>query len=144
HLVGWAPGLQGVLSPAGSAQLIRAGSRLLVQLHYTPNGKAAVDKDTRVGLIFAKGPVTQVMHTVGISNMRIAIPPGEANYEAKSCYVLDKDVTLLSFMPHMHYRGKDFLYEITYPDGKKETVLSVPRYDFGWQTLYTMAEPKVL
>src|SRR5262245_43848179 len=67
HRVGWAPGLQGVLSPSGSAQLIRAGSRLMFQLHYTPNGKAAVDKDTRVGLIFAKEPITQVMHTVGIS-----------------------------------------------------------------------------
>src|SRR6185503_18700817 len=67
HLVGWAPGLQGVVTPPGSAMLIRAGSRLQFQLHYTPNGKPAVDRDTRVGLIFAKEPVKEVMHTVGIS-----------------------------------------------------------------------------
>jgi len=139
--VGWAPGLQGHVSPPGAANLLRAGSRLQFQLHYTPKGKAAVDRDTKVGLIFAKGPVTRSVHTIGVSNRRIVIPPGEPNYEAVSCYTFSSDVTLLNFMPHMHYRGKDFLYRITFPDGRSETLLSVPKYDFNWQTFFVLANP---
>ena len=41
----------------------------------------------------------------------------------------------------MHLRGKDFLYEAIYPDGKTETLLSVPRYDFDWQSVYRLAKP---
>ena len=44
----------------------------------------------------------------------------------------------------MHLRGKAFRYEATYPDGKKEVLLDVPRYDFGWQTNYRFAEPKFM
>src|SRR5262249_31565379 len=52
-----------------------------------------------------------------------------------------QDVELLTLLPHMHLRGKDFKYEITYPDGKKETILSVPRYDFSWQSNYRLTKP---
>ncbi len=141
HLVGWAPGLQGYVSPPGTARLIRAGSRIMFQLHYTPNGKAAVDRDTRIGLIFAKGPVTRTVQTMPIMNQRIVIPPGDPNYEAASCFTFSRDVTLLDFMPHMHYRGKDFTYKLTLPDGRTETLLSVPKYDFNWQTSYKLAQP---
>jgi hypothetical protein len=44
-------------------------------------------------------------------------------------------------MPHMHLRGKDFLYKVTYPDGKSQIILSVPKYDFNWQTYYVLKEP---
>ncbi len=144
HLVGWAPGLQGAIYPAGSGKLIRAGSRIMFQLHYTPSGKATVDTETKVGLILAKEPVTKSVVTMGISNMNLNIPPGEANYESKSCYMLTRDVTLTSFMPHMHLRGKDFTYKVTFPDGRTETVLSVPKYDFAWQTYYELKEPLLL
>ena len=43
--------------------------------------------------------------------------------------------------PHMHLRGKDFQFEAIYPDGKRETLLSVPRYDFGWQSNYILEKP---
>jgi hypothetical protein len=50
-------------------------------------------------------------------------------------------VLLLSLFPHMHLRGKDFHYEVLYPDGRKETLLNVPRYDFNWQTSFVFADP---
>lgn len=144
-LVGWAPGLQPEIMEPGSAKLLKAGSRLLFQLHYTPNGKSAVvDKDTRIGLVFSKTPVTRVVHTVGISNMRIKIPPEDPNYEAQSCFTFNRDVTLVDMMPHMHYRGKDMTYVATYPDGRKETLLSVPNYDFSWQLGYILTQSKTL
>jgi hypothetical protein len=43
-------------------------------------------------------------------------------------------------MPHMHVRGKDFKYTITYPDGRQEVLLHVPRYDFNWQLKYDLKE----
>ena len=51
------------------------------------------------------------------------------------------DVELVYMMPHMHVRGKDMTYTLIYPDGKKEIVLSVPKYDFNWQLLYQPARP---
>ena len=130
--------------PEGSGKLVRAGSRIMFQLHYTPSGKSAVDRATKIGLIFAKGPVTRMVHTMGISNTRIVIPPGDPNYEATSCFTFNREVTLLEFMPHMHFRGKDFLYKASFPDGRTETLLSVPKYDFNWQTSYKLAQALVL
>src|SRR5262249_25318487 len=81
------------------------------------------------------------VRTRAIAQRYLKIPPGESNYEAKSLSPFDKDVELLSLFPHMHLRGKDFKYEAVYPDGKRETLLSVPRYDFGWQSTYRLAKP---
>jgi hypothetical protein len=62
----------------------------------------------------------------------------------ESSLTVPRAVKLLSFMPHMHLRGKSFQYTATYPDGKSEVLLSVPAYDFGWQSVYRLAEPKRL
>ncbi len=77
-------------------------------------------------------------------NFVFQIPPGDADFPVKSRYVFTEDTELLTLMPHMHLRGKAFRYEATYPDGKTEVLLDVPRYDFGWQTNYRLAEPKLL
>jgi hypothetical protein len=76
-----------------------------------------------------------------IANIAIKIPPGAGNYEAKSWFTFRRDGHISGFMPHMHLRGKDFLYEAIYPDGKKEILLSVPRFNFGWQSAYRLAKP---
>ncbi len=144
HLVGWAPGLQGYMFPDGAAKRIPAGARIMFQLHYTPSGKAATDTETKVGLVFAKGPVSKAIYTLPIMNQQIVIPPNDSNYEAASCFTLSKDLTLLSFMPHMHYRGKDFIYKVTMPGEPAQTVLNVPRYDFNWQTYYELEKPMTL
>jgi hypothetical protein len=48
---------------------------------------------------------------------------------------------LLTFMPHMHLRGKSFFYEAIFANGKRETLLDVPKYDFNWQTSYREEQP---
>jgi hypothetical protein len=48
---------------------------------------------------------------------------------------------ILAFMPHMHLRGKDIRAEVIYPDNRKETVFSIPHYNFNWQSSYRLAEP---
>jgi peroxiredoxin len=140
HLCGYAPGDMPSIYPLGSAKRIPAGSELIFQLHYTPNGKARVDR-SRLGLIFAKAPVEHEAHTRGIAQTRFQIAPGDDNAEVKSSLTTQKDVTLLAFMPHMHLRGKDFKYTVTFPDGKSQVLLSVPAYDFGWQSYYTLEKP---
>jgi hypothetical protein len=139
-LVGTAPGMPPLELPAGQAKLVKAGSVLNFQMHYTPNGAAATDR-TSVGLIFAKGPVEKLVQTAGAFGRNLAIPPGDPNYEVKSTYTFKEDAHLVGFMPHMHYRGRDFEYRLVLPDGTSRIVLSVPAYDFNWQLHYRLKTP---
>ena len=143
HLCGYAPGDMPSVYPAGTAKKVPAGSDFVFEIHYTPIGQIRTDR-SRVGLIFAKAPVTREAFTVGIAEGDFLIPPHQDNVAVASSLTLGQDVRLLSFMPHMHLRGKDFKYTITRPGKPAEVVLSVPAYDFGWQSYYTLAEPMTL
>lgn len=143
HLCGYAPGDMPSVYPDGAAKKIPAGSDLLFQIHYTPTGKVRTDR-SKVGLIFSKVPVEHRAHTLGIAQQRFEIPAGADAHPVSSTFTFAKDAHLLSLLPHMHLRGKDFRYDVTYPDGRKETLLSVPAYDFGWQSYYTLAEAKAM
>lgn len=139
-LVGWAPGMSPLSLRNGQAKLIKKGSVLIFQMHYTTNGQASKDR-TSVGLYFAKGPVEKRVITTGAVARNLVIPPGEPNYESKSSFTFSEDSHIVSFMPHMHVRGKDFQYKLVYPDGTSKILLSVPRYDFNWQLVYFMKDP---
>jgi hypothetical protein len=139
-LVGFAPGMPATICREGSAKLLPAGADIVFQLHYTASGKAAADK-TRIGLVFAKEPPKFRDVTMSAANNRFAIPAGDANYEVHSQAVLQQDTELVSLMPHMHLRGKDFVYKVVYPDGRTETALSIPKYDFAWQLVYNLDKP---
>jgi peroxiredoxin len=142
HLCGYAPGEMPSIYAPGTAKLIPAGSDIIFQVHYTPIGKVRTDR-SKVGLILAKQPVTRRAFTHGIANPRFAIPAGDPNHEVRSQFQFPVDAELIAFMPHMHLRGKDFLYEVTYPgQTEREILLSVPAYDFGWQSYYRHAQPK--
>jgi hypothetical protein len=137
-LCGVAPGDMALILPPGVAKKVPKGSRLAFQMHYTPNGKAQKDRSS-VGLMFAKEPPEREAHTLGIANPRFAIPPGDDNYRVESWFTFREDGHILGFMPHMHLRGKSFVYEAIHPDGKKEVLLSIPRYNFNWQSSYRLA-----
>ncbi len=143
HLCGTAPGDMPTILPSGTAKLIPAGSDLIFQMHYTPVGTVHTDR-SRVGLNFAQGPVEHRVYTRAIGQNDFLIPPGDSNYPVASTYTFARDVHLYSFMPHMHLRGKSFTYTAIYPDGTSELLLSVPAYDFGWQSVYMLNEPKAL
>lgn len=142
-LAGYAPGLQEQNFKPGEATLVPAGSDIVLQLHYTANGTAGTDQ-TRVGVVFAKEPVTKRVFTLSASNGSLAIPPGDPNYETHSHFTLHEPAELVWMMPHMHLRGKDFEYRAVYPTGETQTLLSVPKYSFSWQLEYTEAKPLVL
>ena len=142
-LVGFAPGTPPANFRPGQAKLVKAGSHLVLQLHYTANGKPGRDK-SRIGLIFSKAPVTERIVSLASGNGRFAIPPQDPNYRVDSSFTLQETSTLVSLLPHMHLRGKDFLYTAIYPTGEKEVLLRVPKYDFNWQHSNELATPKVL
>jgi hypothetical protein len=141
-LVGWAPGMSPLTLKPGQAKLVKKGSVLIFQMHYTTNGVAAKDR-TSVGLWFAKEPVEKRVITFGVTTDpgKLAIPPGDSNFESRSSFTFTEDAHIQSFMPHMHVRGKDFEYKLVYPDGKEKILLRVPKYDFNWQLNYYVKEP---
>jgi peroxiredoxin len=140
HFCGYAPGDAPSVFPEGTAKRIPAGAELMFQVHYTPTGKVRTDR-SRVGFVFSKSKPSREAFTLGIANADLLLPAGSGNVEVASSKVLPVDVRVLSFMPHMHLRGKDFKYTFTRPGGSPETVLSVPAYDFAWQTYYVLKDP---
>jgi hypothetical protein len=143
-LCGFAPGEQAKVFPEGTAKLIKAGSKLTFQVHYTTNGTAATDR-SYVGLHFAKDGKNLAPALTGTAtNASFVIPAGDGNYEAHASWTAPEDVRIIDLMPHMHVRGKDFKYTAVYPDGHSEVLLDVPKYDFNWQLLYRYGQEKVL
>src|SRR6266849_6806954 len=122
------------------AKLIKAGSDLIFQMHYTPNGHVSSDQ-TRLGLVFARSAPTRRVITLQLGDDRFVIPPDHPNYRVSGWGTLPNDATLLSFFPHMHLRGKSFEYNIVNPDGQRRTLLKVNPYNFYWQLSYRLAQP---
>jgi hypothetical protein len=139
-LVAYAPGDFGAVFPPESAKRIPKGATLVFQMHYTPNGTAQSDR-SKVGLIFAKSPPKHEVLSRAITQQLFFLMPGRDNQTVKSTTTFNDDVTVWALFPHMHLRGKSFDYEVVYPDGKREIVLSVPRYDFAWQETYRLERP---
>jgi mono/diheme cytochrome c family protein len=139
-LAGIAPGEQPARFRPGTAKKLPAGAKLLFQLHYTPNGTATKDVTT-IGVKYAREPVRHQILTRPVLQTRFVIPPGHPNYEVRSESTFNQDAHLTSLMPHMHLRGKDFEIKAVFPDGTSRILLSVPRYDFNWQTYYVPREP---
>lgn len=142
-LAGYAPGTVPFVMRPGEAKLVKAGSDIVLQMHYTATGKAGSDK-SRVGLVLAKAKPEAKVLTLAAATTDFAIPAGDANYEVDAKLKLQRDVNLVSMLPHMHFRGKSFEYRITYPTGEKETLLVVPHYDFNWQLTYELEKPRFL
>ena|SRR5579872_6425311 len=137
----YTPGMIPEVWRPGLAKKIPAGSDLVLQIHYTANGKDTTDL-SQVGMVFAKEPPKERALTFGSYNLTFKIPPGDGNYRVDGMKnTFPNGVEILSFFPHAHLRGKSFEYRVTYPDGRVETVLRVPKYDFFWQLDYRLAEP---
>jgi hypothetical protein len=141
--VAYAPGDLGVAYPQGAAKKIPKGANLVFQMHYTPNGTEQTDRSS-VGLVFAKEPPQSEVRTKAIASRALSIPAGAKHHKITSTTTFAKETRVWALLPHMHLRGKSFEYQVVYPDGKKEVILSVPRYDFAWQATYLLERPLLL
>jgi hypothetical protein len=135
-----APGTNAMAFPEGQSLLIKAGSMLTFQVHYTANGTPARDR-TSVGFVFAKQAPQREVLTSAFVNALFVIPAGAANHRVDSAIEFAQDARILALFPHTHLRGKSWEYRMTYPDGRSEIVLSAPKYDFNWQTYYQFTTP---
>ena len=143
YLGGYAPGMMAQIWKPGQARLVRAGSVLTFQMHYATNGKPAQDR-TKIGLVFAKQPVTQrIMGSMSVPP-GLTIPPGAANYRVDGIATIQQDSELVSMRAHMHLRGKSFQMRAVYPNGESEILLDIPKFDFNWQPYYYLETPKPL
>jgi hypothetical protein len=126
------------------AKRVPAGWRLVFVVHYTTIGTVQTDR-TSLGLRFADpSQVKREVATRLMVDFDLCIPPQAADHRVEHTATLDQDMLLLAMFPHMHLRGKSFRYQATYPDGRSETLLNVPRWDFNWQNRYELATPKLL
>ena len=140
---GYVPGNSMRVFPDGTALRLAKGSSLVFQMHYTPTFKETTDR-SKMGLIFAKEPPQTPLTGTALVNGSLHIPAGAPNHRVDAQMTLNRDLLLFSMTPHTHVRGICWLYEAEFPDGRREPILSVPRYDFNWQHEYRFAEPMKL
>jgi len=136
----WAAGTEPMVFPEGTGRFFPKGSNIIGDMHYHPTETPQTDV-TRLGLHFAEPEDLQELANIWVQNDSFTIPAGDPDHEVRARYTFWQDGKIMGFIPHMHYRGKDFTYTAKYPDGTSEILLRVPRYDFGWQTNYMVAEP---
>ncbi len=143
-VAGYAPGMPPLALTDGVALEVKAGSRLLFEMHYTPNG-SSTDDQSYVGVKFTdKANVRKRLTGRVAINHKFEIPAGASDHQVTATYVARQDENLVSMTPHMHLRGKSFRYDVTFPDGREQTLLNVPNYDFNWQLKYVLEEPLTL
>ena len=140
-IAGFAPGMNATFLAPGTVKRIPAGSKMILQLHYSKTaGKVEKDR-SMVGLIFAKEPADKNVYTYPISNNYFKVPPGAEHHQVTACWTTKDDIHLITMMPHMHLRGSAMEFKALYPDGRSETLLNVPNYSFSWQTVYYSRKP---
>lgn len=139
----YVPGNTHRAMPDGFAKRLPAGATISFQIHYTPKGKAVEDQ-LKIGLRFAKEPPHTEVRVAAVAHPKINIPAGAADHLEVRQQGIPMDMLFSAFMAHMHVRGKAFKYEVTYPDGKSEVLLDIPRYDFNWQLAYDYRQPKFI
>ncbi|HXG94498.1 MAG TPA: cytochrome c [Blastocatellia bacterium] len=143
-LTEYARGNDGDIFTNGTAKLLKAGSKLRFSFHYHPNGEKPVVEHAKIGFkFFPKGYTPKyLISTKGISSpSTLAIPPGEPNARSDAYFRLDEPARLISFQPHMHYRGKRMTLEAILPSGEVELLTDVARFVWTWQITYPYKNP---
>ena len=160
-LTGYAPGKGYKLYPKGAGRVLPPKWYFVLNQHYQPTGKPETDR-SELGLWFHDEPVdTDVNEIVASDGVSIVedsevvaeagqrrpvvpnIPPFADDWKIVTMKMFSEDTTIFSLSPHAHLRGKRFTYTLVRPDGTEQTLLTVPRYDFNWQTFYELVEPMV-
>jgi AhpC/TSA family len=139
----YAPGLEPTPLPEGSGLLLPAGATFVFQLHYTSAGYATTDRP-KLGLYFHREPPRLEYRVGAVAQLDLRIPPFAPDHEVQATRVLTTPVVLHDLAPHMHYRGSRFRFEAISPDGRREALLSVPRFQFAWQAIYQLQAPRRL
>ncbi|HEY6508477.1 MAG TPA: hypothetical protein VIY56_10725, partial [Vicinamibacterales bacterium] len=136
----FAPGTDPQIFRDGTAVRLDPGGVLQLQLHYSTNGTAGTDR-TRVGMVLAPMAPAQEIRATAFLNATLTIPPGATEHRVDTEVEFQQDAVVWGLFPHTHVRGKRWAYTLARPDGSEQVILSVPRYDFNWQTFYMFKAP---
>jgi mono/diheme cytochrome c family protein len=143
-LTGFAPGMNPWIWEPGTIKKIPAGSKIVFQMHYSKaSGKPEKDR-SMLGLVFARQKPKRELITQLIANNYFLVPPGASSHRVTACWTAPADIHLTAVLPHMHVRGKAMEIKAFYPDGRRETLLAVPDFDFSWQTVYYFRQPPAI
>lgn len=147
-IVAYVPGAEPRMNPENTGGLLRDGSQLVVQLHYTTNGRATVDAG-EVGVWFYPEGEEPERRMGGqcaciFTPTWTDIPAFDPEFIQTSSITLTRDVELYSFLSHMHFRGKYMRFYADYPDGTHEELINIAKYDYAWQWAYTYEEPRFM
>ena len=142
------PGQAPRMEPPNTGGLLKAGTRIAMQMHYTTTGKESVDA-SRIGIWFyPKGFIPEERMTgqcaCHFTPTWVNIPPLDPDYEMTQSFTIEKDAKLFAFTPHMHFRGKRMRFSAEYPDGTSEELINIANYNYNWQLAYTYKEPKAV
>jgi hypothetical protein len=141
RLIGtYAPGTNPQVFRAGTALRLEPGGVIELQIHYTTDGKETTDR-TKVGMIFSKDPSPREVRPSAFFNATLSLPPNSDNTAVPGEVEFQQDTIVYGLFPHTHLRGKAWEYRLVLPDGTSKRILSVPHYDFNWQTYYMFKEP---
>lgn len=141
RLIGtYAPGTLPQVFREGTALRLEPGGIIELQMHYTTNGEPTTDR-TKVGMIFSKDPAPREVRPSAFYNASLSLPPNSPNTSVPGEVEFQQDTIVYGIFPHTHLRGKAWEYSLVLPDGTSKKILSVPRYDFNWQTYYMFKEP---
>lgn len=142
YFAAYVPGMDQTENPEGTGKSLKAGSWLVFQMHYTTSGVETKDR-TEIGLYFAKQAPKRELKTTAAYNTGFVIPARAGDHTVQAATKpFAKAAYLYEVSPHMHYRGSRMRFEVVLPDGKVEPLTNVPAYQFDWQTLYRLSEPK--
>jgi hypothetical protein len=136
----YAPGTNAQVSPAGTAFRLEPGGLIELQMHYTATGTSVSDR-TKIGITFATDAQPREVRAEDFFNGRLKLPARTADVAVTTDLEFLQDATVWGLFPHTHLRGKRWSYALQLPNGEKKSILSVPRYDFNWQTYYMFKEP---
>lgn len=136
---GWSPGKSPQRLPSGYGRSLKKGSDLVMQIHYHPTGKVEQDR-SKVAVYFVDAP----RHTaadIWVSSHAHDIPPGDPNYRLNASFELPCDITLFGVIPHMHLLGHTMKAVAVLPDGSRQGLIDIQRWDFNWQDDYRYVKP---
>ena len=148
NITAYIPGAEPHKEPPNTGGLLKKGSVLNLQLHYTTTGRETVDA-SEIGLWFyPPGEVPKERMSGRCACIFTPswnrIPPGDPNFVQSARIVLRREARLHSFTPHMHFRGKYMRFYADYPDGSREELINIANYSYNWQLAYTYKEPKLV
>ena len=131
---GWSPGNKAIRMPEGADLPLRAGSKLVAQVHYHPDGKPERDQWS-VGFYFTdKAPVRRVVD-VGLASRAIDIPAGDQHYVVRQHFTIPIAVDAFGIIPHAHLLCREMRGWAILPGGRKVWLLNIRDWDFNWQAI---------